>query len=278
MDDLFKYMALGFFGFVVLHGSLEQHGRHSAERQVRQAFHHTGQVRAQIIPRGLFGLFANDITSVTLQAKGIETDSLPFSISPRSGWKGHIKLLRLRFTEFRLMGLPVERFDADIPDATYDLGHAFWKDRLQLRSAGIGPPFVSIRSAGLEAFLSKKYNQILSDVKVLVTQKQISITGQLKILGSFSPFSASGGLIARDGRYVAILNPFFEINGGHVSDATTALLLKQFNPILDIEKDLGLGTFFTLRNVEVGEGVVTIQGSITLPRAETQLPPAPERK
>ena len=278
MDDLFKYLALGFFGCVVLHGSLEQRGRHSAERQVRQAFHNTGQVRAQIIPRGLFGLFANDIYSVTLQAKGIETDRLPFSITPRSGWKGHIKRLRLRFTDFRLMGLPVERFDADIPNATYDLGDAVWKNRLQLRNAGIGSAFVSIRSAGLEAFLSNKYNQILSDVKVLIIQKQIYITGQLKFLGSFSPFSASGGLAARDERYVDILTPVFEINDAHVSDATTALLLKQFNPILDIEKDLGLGTFFTLRKVEVGEDAVTIRGSITFPRTATQSPPLSERK
>jgi hypothetical protein len=260
MDDFFKNLTIGFFAFLVLHGSLEQRSGNRAARQVREAFNHTGTVRARTTPRGMFGLFASDIYAVDVFAKGIETDRLPFSLVPRRGWKGRIKHLRLHFTNFTLIGLPIEQFD---------LGHAYWKERLVLRSAGTGPSSVKIGAAGLEKFLLRKYQQILSDVKVGFEPKKLKLDGRVSFLGVLSPFTATGQLTPRAGRYVDIVGAEFVINGQLMTPSASELLLRQFNPILDIENDLGLRGFFTITEVTIENDALVLKGRITVPKAET---------
>src|SRR5579871_2323941 len=153
MDDTLRNLAVGLFAFLGLHGALHERARKAAERQVSEAFNHTGQFHAQVAPRGFLRLESNDLYEVSIDASGVNTDRIPFYIYPRGGWKGDIRILRLRLRNFMLRNIPIREFLAELPHTTYDLGHALYRGKLVLRGTGEGPARVTIGAEGLAAFL-----------------------------------------------------------------------------------------------------------------------------
>ena len=232
---------------------------------MRESFHGTGTVRSVVSSRGMFGLLANDIWSIDIYSAHQVSDRLPFYIYPRGGWKGSIRHLRLHFTEFTLAGLPIDRLEADIPFATYDLGQTLYKNRLELRSAGEGPALVQVGEIGLQTFISRKYPQLMREVKVEILPGRVVISGKLSLFNGLSPFSATGTLSPRAGRYIDLVDPIIAIDGKALDPAAALNLLKTINPVLDSDQDLKLGGFFRLSRVEVSSKVLSIRGTATVP-------------
>ncbi|HLK61006.1 MAG TPA: LmeA family phospholipid-binding protein [Chthonomonadaceae bacterium] len=284
MDDTLKVVTVSLFALLSLHFSLERRARDDATRQVNQAFHSTGSLHSTVESRGMLGMLANDVWSVDLYSDHQTSDQLPFYLYPRSGWKGHIRHLRLHVTHFTLSGFPVDRLEADIPFVTYDLGHAMYHDRLHIRSSGIGPAEVQVGRAGLETFILTKYPKLVKAIQVGFQDGKLTIQGKLNLLGGETPFSAVGFLAPREGRYLDFLEPELTLNGKPASPEFTAGVLKQLNPVLDTERDLHLNGFFTLTRVELTDDSIVIKGEASVPPASQRLgnpapnggsPPAP---
>jgi hypothetical protein len=267
MDEVFKNLTIGFLAYVIVNNGLWQRARHDAAQQAREAFQHTGTIRASVEARGIFGYFANDLWAVDIYGKNQQAERLPIYVYPRGGWKGRIRHLRLHLTDLMLSGQPVERFEADIPFAKYDLGWAAWKDRLLLRGADVGAAEVQIGAAGLRAFVLRKYHKILSDIEIAFPNKKIALSGHLAAFGVPTPFSATGQLAARDGRYIDLIDPEIRLNGVRLSPQNAAVVLSQINPVLDAVADFNLGDAFVIRDVEIGATAVLIRGSLTVPTA-----------
>ena len=265
MDDTLKNVVFGLFSLFVIHGSLERRVNHDAARQVMDSFNHTGTVHTRVESRGVFGVFGNKLYSVDIMGDGLISERLPFFSTPRSGWKGSIRHLRLHLTNLTLKGLPVERFDADIPDVTYDIGQATYKDWLVIRGACRGPGSVQIGAEGLQTFVLRKYKKLMSEVKVEFLKEGVGISGNLNLFGKPTPFSATGTLVTRDKRYLDLTQPKIEMNGKPVSEALTLTILKQINPVLDIETDLGLGGYFTLERIQFSAGHIIASGETGIP-------------
>ena len=265
MDDTLKTIVFGFLGLIVFHAGLERRAKDDAARQVSDAFHHSGTVHTIVEPRGMFGALGNRFYAIDVVGSGFVTDELPFVAIPRSGWKGHIRHLRLHFDSLTLKGLPIERFDADIPNVTYDLGHALYKDRLVVRGSGEGPASVRIGANGLRLFILRKYNRTLTDVNVSFTDNRVIISGKVLLFGSQSPITAIGELVPRAGRYVDLTKPVMQMNGQPLSPVFVSNVLKQINPVLDISVDLGLTGYLTLSSVAIGGEAVTVYGLATIP-------------
>ena len=236
------------------------------------SFNHTGTIRTRVESRGVFGVFGNKLYSVDIFGEGLVSEKLPFYAQPRSGWKGSIRHLRLHLSNITLKGLPVRQFEADIPDVTYDIGQATYKDWLVIRGAGVGPAFVKIAPVGLEKFVSAKYSKLLSEVKVVFLTESVGISGNLTLFGKLSPFSAKGRLTTRAGRYLDLVEPQMTMNGKPLSTPMTLSILKQINPVLDIESDLGLGSYFTLSNLEYALDALTVHGIAGIPKREPSKP------
>lgn len=267
MDDTLKILTIGFCAFLTFHASLERRAARSADSQMREAFHNTGSVRSVVEPRGMFGLLANDLWSIDIYGTHQESDRLPFYLYPKGGWKGSIRHLRLHFSSFTLAGLPIERLEADIPHATYDIGQALYKNRLVLRGAGEGPALVQVGEQGLQAFVQRKYPRLMREVHVEIGGGHVILSGKLSLFSGLSAFTAAGRLSPRGGRYIDLIDPTVEIDGKPLDTASAVALLKTINPVLDSEKDLHLGGFFRLSHVEIGEGVLSIRGTATVPPA-----------
>jgi hypothetical protein len=267
VDDTLKIVTVGFFAFLTFHASLERRAARAADSQMHESFHSTGTVRSVVESRGMFGLLANDIWSIDIYSEHQQSDRLPFYIYPKSGWKGSIRHLRLHFSEFSLAGLPIERMEADIPFATYDIGNALYKNRLVLRGAGEGPALVQVSELGLQVFIQRKYPRLMRDVHVEIATGHVTISGKLALFNGFSPFSVTGTLCPRDGRYLDLTDPVVALDGKPLDARAALALLKTINPVLDNDTDLKLGGFFHLSSVDVGQGILSIRGAATVPRA-----------
>lgn len=267
MDDTLRNVGIALGALFAIHIGLDARAHHAAVRQVSEAFDNTGAVHVQICPSGLLGLEVNDLASVRIDGTNQRSAHLPFYVFPRPGWKGSIEHLRITLSSYWLAGLPVSLFEADIPGVTYDLGHALYRARLVLRGAGSGSAHVHISPDGLRVFILKKFQKTLSDVIVLINNKKIVASGQIKFLGPPTPFRAVGRLKARDGRYLDLVEPDLVIGGRSVDPVMATTLLRQINPVLDIYEDLGLKGYFEIDNVEIGETEVVINGVATLPQA-----------
>lgn len=265
MDDTIRAVGLGLAALFAIHGSLAQRARHGAEHQTRESFNNTGHVHVQFQPRGVLGLEASDFWAVDVYGDDIKTDRLPFYVYPREGWKGSIRHLRLHFKRFTLAGLPIRAFEADIPFATFDIGHALYKSRLVLRGAGSGPATVAVDAEGLKIFIARKFRNSLNDVTVQFVNKRIIIEGKATLFSSVSSISTTGILVPAEGRYLMLAEPEIRINGVLLTSQSAAVLLKQFNPVLDAEKDLGLGGYFEMEGVEVKADEIVITGHATIP-------------
>jgi hypothetical protein len=55
------------------------------------------------------------------------------------------------------------------------------------------------------------------------------------------------------------------LNGRETAPAFAQTRANAINPVLDIDRDLGLAGFLYITEVEVGEGIVTIRGRATVP-------------
>ena len=265
MDDTLQNIFFGLCSFLVVRGTFEGRARHGAERQVREAFHETGTVDARVKERGLFGYYVNDLYSVDISGHGMTVSDLPFRVARRGGWKGSIKHLRLDLRDFTLNGLPVHRLTADIPDSTYDLGWAFYRSRLQLRSAGVGPASVAVGADGLVSYINQKYDSTLSDVICVFGFEKITLSGIIRLFGVSTPFTAMGTLKPRESRFVDLTSPTVTLGGKRLKPQDARIILSTVNPLLDLEKDFGLRGFFLLDTISVGDRFLTLRGRMTIP-------------
>jgi len=269
MDDTLKTVIFGFLGMIVFHASLEKRAQHDAARQVSASFQNTGSIRAVTEPRGMFGALANHFYAVDIYGTGQSAEHLPFLAFPREGWKGHIRHLRLHFDNLTLKGLPVSRFEADIPNVTYDLGQALYKDRLVIRGAGAGSATVTIGAGGLRTFILKKYGRSLREIQVSFRDHKVVISGKILLFGAQSPFVAVGELVDRDGRYVDLTRTSVDLNGQPLSPEVAANMLKQINPVLDIAADLDLAEYLKISHVSIGASDITVFGQASIPVAKS---------
>ena len=270
MDDITRALAFGLLAFLTIHGSLEERAKQGAERQVSESFQHTGTVRAEIQPRGLFGLEASDFWSVDIYGMQLKSDQLPFYVYPRPGWKGSIRHLRLHLKRFTLKGLPIRAFEADIPSATFDISHAITKSQLVLRGTGEGPASVKVDAEGLKAFIRKKFSNRLLDINVAFPNHRVRIDGKITVFSGATPFSATGTLVSRAGRYLDLAEPDMRLNGLPMTQSGIENLLKQINPVLDADVDLGLGGYFVMERVEIGDDEIIITGRASIPVAPSK--------
>jgi hypothetical protein len=270
MDDLLKGLAAGAAALILIHGSLEHRVQRDATRQVREAFTGPGEVHVRIVPEGLLGIFGGDIHAVDITGERLHVDALPFKLTPMAGADGTIHHLRLHLREFLLSGLPVERFDAEVPGIRFDIGRSMRRKEIVLSRTGIGTAEARITTEGLRAFISGKYEQTLSDVLIWTQNKKLFILGRARLFGAPVPFLANCTLVSRDGRYVDLAGTVIRMYGTLMAPKNAAAMAAQFNPVLDIVHDLRLGGYLTMTQVEIGDGFVTIRGQATLPAAPTQ--------
>ena len=271
-DDLWKFLGLGIFGMFIIHGSLQPRVRHYVIRQAREGFGESGTLRATVKPRGALGLLANDVWAIDLYGENNVSTGIPFKLYPKGGWKGSIRHLRIHFKNFEMNGMRVAGLEGDIPFAKYDISHAMVRGRLHLRGADPGTATVLLSAENVRDAMQKRFGNLISDATVTLEKDRVLIAGKLLLLGLRQAFRSTNSLVVREGRLELADSAFF-LNEKLVPSLTMASMLKQINPVFDVERDLKVTNFFTITGVKVSTEVIRVEGTLRLPIEE----PAPKK-
>lgn len=277
MDDFWKTLWWGGLGLYFVQGGMKPWAERSAVRQVRESFH-KGELTAKVSSRGMLGMLVSDIYSVDIYGSGVHVDKIPFDLHPKEGWKGRIRHLRLHLTDFQMAGLPVSRMEGDIPFAKYDLGYAFNKQRLYLRSAEAGTASVYLTAENALVFVQRKFKENLQDGRVFLINDRVIMMGKIRLFGGMQPFYAEARVAVRGGRYIDLVEPTVFLSDTLLPPPVAKNILKQLNPVIDTDIDLRLKGLFEPQKIAINDGTVRVEGKLTVPLAEpSPQPPSIER-
>jgi hypothetical protein len=257
---------------LVLAGAREHTRRleRAAERQILQQLGGSGQVRVHIEPRwGALGVWLARADTITVRASGFHAAEVPFfTETPVPAWQGRAESVQIVLERFSLRGFPVHRLEATIPDVSLDSRAAAFRLKIRLFGAGWGEGRVTLDEEDLTAFVRRRLPEVHSP-RVRVTASEISITGELAALLTTWRFEARGRVALRDGRQVVIDNVQVSVEGENLPPAVVQKMVSALNPVLDVERDLNLGSMFLVERAEQEEGFVKLIGRATVPPHHT---------
>jgi hypothetical protein len=185
----------------------------------------------------------------------------------------------MQMTNAHLRGLRAERAIAFIPEVYYDKSLALRKRIFRLSATGIGACEIVVNETDLAAYILRKYAPYIREVSVQITAEQTIVQGVAALFVGEVRFKAVGKLAPRDGRYLDLAEVRIEIEGANLP-AESANLLRQFlNPIIDIERDLGLYDGLAIDTVLSELGKMRALGRVWIPERGTRqeaglVPPA----
>lgn len=240
----------------------------TAAREIRQRIGN-GVIQVTIEPDGVDGLLHGRLRRLTVQARDFTLDGLPFTLEPERPQSGHIKQFVLQMENARLRGLRAEYAYAIIPDLYYDKGLAIAKRIFRLSATGIGACEIVVNERDLAAYIQTKYARSIREVAVQISPEQTVVQGTALLLGSEVRFYATGKLAPRDGRYLDLAEVSLQIEGTSLPPQTTELLRQFLNPIIDIDRDLGLYDGLAVDVVQSEMGKMRALGRAWIPKRRT---------
>jgi len=259
--------------FVLIVGGAREFTRRlerAAERQILQQLGGNGWVQVRIEPRwGALGVWLARADTITVRASGFRAAQMPFfSESPVPAWRGHVERVQIVLERFSLKGFPVRRLEATIPDVSLDSRAAAFRLKIRLFAAGWGEGRVTLDEEDLATFVKRRLPEVHSP-QVRVTASEIYITGELAALLTTWRFEARGRVAVRDGRQVVIDNAQVRVEGEDLPPAVVQKVISALNPVLDVERDMSLGSLFVVERVEQEDGFVKLIGRATVPPRHT---------
>lgn len=242
----------------------------AAERQILQQLGGSGQVQVHIQPRwGALGVLLARADTIRVEGSGFHAVQMPFfTETPVPAWQGHAEKVEIVLETFSLRGFPVRRLEATIPDVSLDSRAAASRLRIRLFGAGWGEGQVTLDEEGLTEFVKRRLPEVHSP-GVRLTPSGVSITGELAALLTAWRFEARGRLAVRSGRQLVIEDVQISVEGEELPASVVQKVVSALNPVLDVERDLHLGSAFIVERVEQADGFVKLIGRATVPPRNT---------
>lgn len=262
------------FILLLIVGIADEHTRRlerAAERQILAQLGGTGTVHVQIEPQwGALGVLLARAKSIRVEAEGFRTAQMPFFTEPPiHAWQGKARQVRILLRDFNVADLPIRRFEADLPDVALDSRAAAFRLRVRLFHAGWGAGWVELDEEGLSAFIRRRLPEVQSPT-VRIEPSGVQIEGKLSALLVPWRFCASGRVqVAADGLRLLLTDVQLQLEGENLPAGVTQKVLSALNPVLDVARDLGLGSAFRIEKVELRSGFIRLIGRATVPPRET---------
>ena len=227
-----------------------------------------GPVTVNVRPNGLAGAWG-DLLSATISASDFTLDTLPLFTEPERSRAGHLGLLRLRLTDFSLRKLRVAELQADIPSCRYDLGLATRQGQMRLSRSGVGRGLVRVRESDLADYLVAKFHEI-KRCTVRVDRGVVWVEGYGEFIVFKSDFQVIARLVAVDGDKLALADAKVYFDWRRADKAAAEAILKTLNPVVDLNKDLGLYGAIAVDRVTLENGLLTAEGATKIPVRPTE--------
>jgi hypothetical protein len=223
----------------------------------------------------LDGSRLGSITTAEILARDFSLEGLPLFTEPERSQKGRIRHLKMTLSDFMLRGLKVTELKADIPDCRFDLDLALKEKELRLSKSGIGEGYVKIQQDDLAKWIVAKYAEIKT-CTVDASKGTVLVSGYGEFLIVKTNFKVLAKLTAVDGTKLMLSDARIWFDGMRADPFAAETLLKTLNPVVDLNKDLGLYDAVQVEKIDARNGFVTASGKTKIPiRPETDpaLPP-----
>jgi hypothetical protein len=212
---------------------------------------------------GLLGSAMGRVNSVEITASQFTVDGMPLFAYPRLSQRGTMKRLRIALRDFVIRQLPVQELTCDIPDNRFALG-LLVDGKVRLTKSGEGRGSVTIDEDGLTRYIMAKFGMVES-VAIRFDRYKLFAKGTASLALIRRNFEIICDLAIAEKRRLVIANPIVFIEGKRVRDGSDAALLRALNPVLDLDRDLGLHGAFDMEKVRLSNGLAVITGAARIP-------------
>jgi len=266
VNDTLKDTALALFGLWLFNWVLTDRVEHAARRDLRAAIPN-GRIDARVESRGLYGMVVGRAWRATISGGGFTTDTLPFRLEPGGGTRASVRHLTLDLHDIVVRDLPIRTLRADIPFVELDGTRVLFSGHVSLRAAGEGRGEAVLTAEGLTRFLSKQRPQF-RNLEIRLVPGEARVRAETTFLAASSLVEGRAKIAIAAGRRLNAVDAKITLGGRELSAPLTETLLRTLNPIIDIERDLGLGDWLYVTDAEIGDGILTVRARVTLPRAD----------
>jgi len=212
-------------------------------------------------------LFA-DIKRGTIAASHFETNGLPLFTDPERPRTGRVRNLEIILHDFTLKGLRIESLRSSIPECRFDRDLALKKRQIRLSKSGIGQGEVRILEQDLARYIPTKVKEI-KECLVKLDRGKVWVEGYGEFLIAKTRFLVVADLQIEDGVRLNLTNARVVLDWQMADDLSRKALLDAMNPVVDLQKDLGLLDAFLLESV-------TCQGGALIAKGQTKIPIRPQ--
>lgn len=225
---------------------------------------------------GILGTALGQLESVTIEASGFEVDGMPLFTDPKLSRRGKLRQLEIVLKDFVIRDLPVIELRCDIPDNRFALG-LLREGKVRLTKSGEGFGSVVIDEEGLERYMLARF-KVAESIDIKLDRYKLFAKGTASLAMFRRNFEIICDLAIEDKRRLVIANPVTFIEGKRVRDGSDSALLRAFNPVLDLDRDLGLHGAFDMETILIKGGIATIKGKARIPVRPTNPPEQPTEK
>lgn len=217
-------------------------------------------VRTSLGPEVLFG----DVHAVLVKASGFQADGLPIFTEPKRSRRGNLREFHVVMENFMLRNLPVTRLEASLFNSRFDLSAAVRKRELHLSQSGTGTGSVEVDEQGLAHFIVSKYKDI-KRAKVRFDRDKIWVEGHGNFFMVPTDFIVVARVRASSGTTLDLAESRIMLGNRVADEATKKLILQTFNPVVDLNKDLGLFGAVQIEDLVLRDGKMKATGKVHLP-------------
>jgi len=255
----------GLFGFGFLHlgnGQVHRFERLAAEEISTKI---TGEarrveVKVNVGPEALFG----DVHRAILTATRFDADGLPLFTEPKRSKSGLVRDFEIDLSDFTLRGLHVDRLRASLPNSRFDLGLAAKRHTFRLTRSGTGPGEVVVSDRDLGRFILQKFHEVKT-VFVQIENDRILVKGRGEFLLLSTDFEIDARLDVEEGSKLVLRSARVKFDGQPAGDELDKVLLDALNPVVDLDRDLGLHGAMKVDRLILRRGLIRAMGAVTIP-------------
>jgi hypothetical protein len=255
-------LLLGIFGGFLAGAGLTAEFERAAAREIASGLE--GKPKVRVRTRASWGVVAGELVAVRIEASGFQTRELPFFTETRRSRAGKIGRVELSLKDFSLRGLTVKSLEATIPRCRYDRTLALTRKRFRLSESGEGRGTVQVEAAALTRFALTKFKGI-SQLAMTLENGRCLVEGEGDFFLFRGKFRADGRLASPDGRTLELVDATISLNDAPSTPALSQAVMKVLNPILDLDRDLGLYGALLVETIRLERGVLRAEGKARIP-------------
>jgi len=236
----------------------------TAELDIASSLEVSGEnVRVDAVADGLLGSAMGRVASVDISAGGFRVNGNPFFCDPALSKAGKLGMLRLRLRDFVVRDLPVESLEADIPGCRFALG-MLTAGKVRLSRSGEGSGTVTITADSLRQYMMARF-KMFDALEIRLEKYKLFAKGDAALGPIRRNFEVICDLDISGKRALVIANPVIFVEGRRVRDGSEQSIINAFNPVLDIDEDLGMAGAFDMQEIVIRDGKAVISGIARIP-------------